>query len=237
MGCVVVGHGDVVYAINALNLCTLAVDAAGASAHDARVSQLVPALRLSSEQLRRISTGVAVLKTLLSPILHERASLQAEAAADSLRQLSMAGAADCSSACSNSAGGGSSSSGAGADGAAAAAAGTGTAVASNTMASGTGPPDGVGMALHPIGHRQERLQAVQARVMRLQQLLQKEYTLRALGGAWFTGCLTLRQATRAAVLSWPWFWRPNLLAAEVAKYHSEQQTGQAQQQQAQQQQA
>jgi hypothetical protein len=237
MGCVVVGHGDVVHAINTLNLSTLAVDAAGASAHDARVSQLVPALRLSPDQLRRISAGVAVFKTLLGPILHERASLQAEAAADSLRQLSIAGAASGSSGGSSSAGGGSSGSGAGADGAAAAAAGTGTAAASNTTASGAAPTDGVGMARHPIGHRQERLQAERARVIRLQQLMQKEYTLRTLGAAWFTGCLTLRQATRAAVLSWPWFWRPNLLAAEVAKYHSEQQTGQAQQQQAQQQQA
>jgi hypothetical protein len=224
VSCVVAGREAVVHGMNTMDLSTLTADAAGASAHDARLPQLVPALQLSPNQLRRISAGLATYNALLEPVARARARLQAEAAADGLAQLSIGDVGSNGSAGAH---------GASSDG-------DGGAVDTTTAAGAAASSARTMAHLHPIGHRQERLQAERARVIRLQQLMQKESMLRMAGAAWFLGCLTLRQASKLAVVSWPWHCRPLLLAAAAAKWHREQQQQQEevqlQQQQQQQQQ-
>jgi hypothetical protein len=57
----------------------------------------------------------------------------------------------------------------------------------------------------------------------MQVLLHKEFLMRAVAAAWFIGCLDWRQLTKAAVMSWPYTVRLNLLALYIAQYAQQQQ--------------
>jgi hypothetical protein len=53
---------------------------------------------------------------------------------------------------------------------------------------------------------------------RMQALLRKEYCMRAAASAWFAGCLTWQQLTKAAVMCWPYPLCTVKLALEVSRY-------------------
>lgn len=221
---VILGRSDVMHTVNIINYNTLQRDVGGSNDTDTRMASIVPQLKLSMQQLDRIAAGVAVYTSMLDAVQAERQKLQIAAG-------SCAGGSNGSTGSSGS----STSSHSGIP----AGAGVGHADAAAAGSDGCGGllmgAGGTGRALEGLMCRQQELQAQQQQMVRLQHVLQKEYVVRAIGSFYFAGCLNVEQLARAAVLSWPYFWRPNLLAAEACKYRQSQLSQMAEQPQQEQQ--
>lgn len=175
----------------------------------------VPQLQLSSNQLRNIAVGIAVLQEQLDAIASERQSLQSAIAEEALCGC---GSTGHSTGCNS---------------------GIGSPALTTSGSSLSGFSDESGAChstttcvyhtrchtsyCNALCRRWNQLDYQQHRLRRLGVLMRKEALMRVSGMSWFLGCLSWKQLAQAAVLCWPYPLQLSIWPVAIQLYYQQQQ--------------